>query len=84
MGKSRRGPRTFVAKAEQGIDAAWRRLRTFKSERPDALLRVITATDGRLRIYMISMHDIGEVAPRDGSSSRATVAQRLARYVRPN
>ncbi len=55
MGKSKRDPEEFIAKAEEEITAGWRRLSIFKSERPATLLKVITATDERLRIYTLGV-----------------------------
>ncbi len=51
MGK--RNPEEFLATAEAEIDTAWQKLPIFKSERPAALLKLISATDDRMRITLI-------------------------------
>lgn len=50
----KRNPGEFIAQAEATIDSAWRSLSIFKSERPAALLKLITATDDRMRIAALS------------------------------
>lgn len=42
-----------MANAEAVIDSAWQSLPIFKSERPAALLKLISATDDRMRITLI-------------------------------
>jgi len=50
----KRDPEKFIANAEATIDSAWRNLPIFQSERPVALLKLITATDDRMRITALS------------------------------
>ena len=50
---AKRNPEEFVAAAEAEIDTAWERLPIFKSDRPTALLKLISATDDRMRITLI-------------------------------
>ncbi len=50
----KRNPDEFIAHAEKVIDTGWKRLPIFQSERPVALLKLITATDERMRITALS------------------------------
>ncbi|HKW88746.1 MAG TPA: hypothetical protein VJN21_08315 [Candidatus Acidoferrales bacterium] len=55
MGK--RNPEEFLASAEVEIDTAWKKLQIFNSDRPTALLKLISATDDRMRIALIAGAD---------------------------
>ena len=55
MGK--RNPEEFLAIAEMEIDTAWKKLKIFNSDRPTALLKLISATDDRMRIALIAGAD---------------------------
>jgi hypothetical protein len=51
---ARRDPDKFIADAETAIDSGWRKLPIFRSSRPLALLKLVTAADDKLRITMMS------------------------------
>jgi hypothetical protein len=49
----KRNPEEFIINAEAVIDSAWQNLPIFGSDRPAALLKLISATDDRMRIALI-------------------------------
>lgn len=49
-----RNPKDFITQAEIAIDSGWRNLPIFKSDRPTALLKLITASDDRIRIFALA------------------------------
>jgi hypothetical protein len=52
MGK--RDPNEYLRAAEADIDTAWQRLELFQSDRPSALLKLVTAADDRMRIAAVT------------------------------
>jgi hypothetical protein len=54
----KRNPEEFITNAETVIDSAWQNLPIFGSERPAALLKLIAATDDRMRIALMSKANI--------------------------
>jgi len=54
----KRNPEEFMTNAEAVIDSAWQNLPIFGSERPAALLKLIAATDDRMRIALMSEANI--------------------------
>lgn len=58
---AKRDPQQFISKAESQIDAAWRQLPIFRSDRASALLKVVTATDDRLRLALLKNTPLGMI-----------------------
>ena len=54
----KRNPDEFITSAEAAIDIAWQKLPIFGSERSSALLKLVAATDDRMRIALMSETNI--------------------------
>src|SRR5437868_5436123 len=50
----RRNKQSFIAQCERDIDEGWKRLAIFASNRPAALLKLVTATDDRVRLTTLA------------------------------